>query len=72
MFGFSEPQIAGFGLSVGLGAFMVYMLFIVGNLAKQSGAGRFGTFMLFLVLSLGMLGFVAKSLIQWWLERGQA
>lgn len=72
MFGLSEPQIAQFGLSVGLGAFMLYMLFIVGNLARESGAGRFGTFLLFLVLSLGMLGFLAKSVIQWWLERGQA
>jgi hypothetical protein len=41
------------------------MLFIVLNLARESKAGKFGSFILFLVLSLGMLGFVAKNVIQW-------
>jgi len=41
------------------------MLFIVLNLALEAKAGKFGTFILFLVLSLGMLGFVAKNIIQW-------
>jgi len=65
MFGFSEEQIAGFGLSFGLGAFMLYMVFIIGQLAWESKAGKFGTFVLFLALGLGMLGFVAKVVIQW-------
>ena len=65
LFGYSESQIAQFGLTFGVGAFILYMLFIVLNLALESKAGKFGTFMLFLVLSLGMLGFVAKSVIQW-------
>lgn len=65
MFGFSEEQIAGFGLSFGVGGFMLYMLFIIGQLAWESKAGKFGTFVLFLGLAFGMLGFVAKLLIQW-------
>ncbi len=65
LFGYTEGQIAQFGLTVGVGAFIVYMLFIVLNLARESKAGKFGTFILFLVLSLGILGFVAKNLIQW-------
>ncbi|MEY8875337.1 MAG: DUF2788 domain-containing protein [Leptothrix sp. (in: b-proteobacteria)] len=65
MFGYSEEQLAQFGLTVGIGSFMLYMLFIVANLAREAKAGRFGTFVLFLVLSFGMLGFVAKSLIAW-------
>lgn len=65
LWGFSEAQIAQFGLTFGVGAFILYMLFIVGNLARESRAGRFGTFVLFLVLSFGMVGFLAKSLIQW-------
>lgn len=64
-FGFTEAQIAQFGLTFGVGAFILYMLFIVLNLALESKAGKFGTFILFLVLSLGMLGFVAKNVIQW-------
>ena len=65
MFGFSEEQIAGFGLSFGVGAFMLYMLFIIGHLAWESKAGKFGTFVLFLGLAFGMVGFAAKFVIQW-------
>lgn len=65
LWGFTEAQIAQFGLTFGVGAFIAYMLFIVFNLARESRAGRFGTFMLFMVLSFGMLGFLAKNLIQW-------
>ncbi|PKO65165.1 MAG: DUF2788 domain-containing protein [Betaproteobacteria bacterium HGW-Betaproteobacteria-16] len=65
MFGFTETQIAQFGLTFGVGAFILYMLFIVLNLALESKAGKFGTFILFLVLSFGMLGFLAKNIIQW-------
>lgn len=68
MFGFSEEQIAGFGLTFGVGAFMLYMVFVIGQLAWESKAGKFGTFVLFLALGLGMLGFVAKFVIQWLLE----
>ena len=67
LWGFTEAQIAQFGLSFGVGAFIAYMLFIVYNLARESRAGRFGTFVLFMVLSFGMLGFLAKNLIQWML-----
>lgn len=65
LFGYTEGQIAQFGLTVGVGAFIAYMLFIVLNLARESKAGKFGTFVLFLVLSLGILGFLAKNVIQW-------
>ncbi len=67
--GLTEAQIAGFGLSFGVGAFMVYMLFIIGQLAWESKAGRFGTFVLFLGLGFGMVGFVAKFVIQWLIGR---
>ncbi|MBA4265518.1 MAG: DUF2788 domain-containing protein [Comamonadaceae bacterium] len=67
MFGYTEAQIAQFGLTFGVGAFILYMLFIVLNLARESKAGKFGTFILFLVLSFGMMGFLAKNLIQWML-----
>jgi hypothetical protein len=65
VFGFTEAQIAQFGLTFGVGAFILYMLFIVFNLARESKAGKFGTFILFLVLSFGMLGFLAKNVIKW-------
>ena len=67
MFGYSEEQIASFGLTFGLGAFMLYMLFIVGQLAWESKAGKFGAVVIFLGLAFGMVGYVAKYLIQWML-----
>lgn len=68
MWGYTEEQIASFGLTFGVGAFMLYMLFIIGQLAWESKAGKFGTFVLFLGLSFGMVGFVAKMAIQWYLD----
>ena len=64
MFGFCEEQIANFGLTFGVGAFMAYMAFIIWRLAQDSKAGRFGTFVLFLALGFGLLGFVAKAIIK--------
>ncbi|MCH7344035.1 DUF2788 domain-containing protein [Pelomonas sp. CA6] len=67
MFGYSEEQIAQFGLSVGVTAFMLYMLFIILQLARESKAGRFGTFILLLGLGFGLLGFAAKGVIKYFL-----
>ena len=47
MFGLTEAQIAEFGLTFGISAFILYMLFIIGHLAWESKAGKFGTFVLF-------------------------
>ena len=52
-------------MTFGLGGFMLFMLFIIWDLAKQSKAGKLGTFVLFFVLAFGMLGFIAKQLIAW-------
>ena len=64
LFGFTVAQISDFGVTFGIGAFVIYMLFIIVELAYKSKAGKVGTFVLFFVLSLGMLGFVSKTLIQ--------
>ena len=68
MFGFSEEQVAEFGMTFGLAAFMLFMLFIIGELAWKSKAGKVGTFVLFFVLAFGMLGFVAKGLLEHFLR----
>jgi hypothetical protein len=67
MFGFSEEQIAQFGLTFGVSAFMLYMVFIIVQLARESKAGKFGTFVLFLGLGVGLIGFAAKGLIKFFL-----
>jgi Protein of unknown function (DUF2788) len=69
MFGYSEEQVAAFGLSFGVGGIMLYMLFIIGHLAWESKAGRFGTLIIFFGLAFGMVGFIAKFAIQWYLQK---
>ncbi len=64
----TEEQFAQIGLTFGVTGFMPYMLFIIYQLARESKAGKFGTFVLFLVLAFGMLGFVAKQFIIWLLD----
>lgn len=68
MFGYTEEQLAQFGMTVGVSAFILYMLIVIAQLARESKAGRFGTFVLFVVLAFGMLGFVAKNIIAWVLD----
>ena len=68
MFGFSEEQITNFGMSFGIGAGILYMLFIIGQLAWESKAGKFGTFVMFLGLAFGFVGFLAKYMIQYFMN----
>jgi hypothetical protein len=53
-----------------IGGLILFMGFIIWDLAKQSKAGRFGTAMLFIVLGAGMLGYILKVVITWVLESG--
>jgi hypothetical protein len=50
-------------LTVGISGLILYMLFIIYNLGKESKAGKFGFFILFLALGLGFVGFIAKTVI---------
>jgi len=68
MFELSEERISELGMTWGLTFFIGFMLFIIWDLARKSRAGRFGTFVLFFVLAFGMLGFIAKTFIQWLLD----
>ena len=61
-------RIAQFGLTFGIGAFMLYVMFIIFQLARESKAGRFGTFVLFLALGFELVGFAAKGLIKYFLK----
>lgn len=40
------------------------MLFIIGELAYKSKAGKTGTIILFFVLAFGMFGFIVKTIIE--------
>ena len=64
MFGMNEEQISQLGLTWGIAIFIGFMLFIIWDLARKSGAGKLGTFVLFFVLAFGILGFAAKKVIE--------
>ena len=50
-------------LYVLVGGLILYMGYIVWDLAKRSNAGKFGTSILFFALGLGVFGFIAKTII---------
>lgn len=59
----SLAQFESIALVLGIGGLILFMLFIVWDLAKTSKAGRFGTAILFLALALGLAGFVIKTIL---------
>ncbi|MEK1942136.1 MAG: DUF2788 domain-containing protein [Pseudomonas sp.] len=46
-----------------VGGLVMFMGFIVYDLAKKSKAGKYGTMVLFLALGLGVLGFIIKTVV---------
>jgi len=56
-------QFEQWSLTIGLSALVLYMLFIIYRLGRESEAGKFGYFVLFFALGLGMAGFVAKNIL---------
>lgn len=50
-------------LYIGIGGLIFFMTFIMWDLAKESKAGRFGTFILFVALGMGLLGFIIKTVL---------
>ena len=64
IFGLTEAQIAELGMTYGIGGLMLLMVFIVGHLAWESKAGKFGTFALFVGLTFCMVGYVGKYIIK--------
>lgn len=64
IFGLTVAEFEAISLKVLLTALVLYMFFIIGNLAWRSKAGKYGTIWMFVALGLGVLGFVSKSVIQ--------
>ncbi len=63
-----DEWLTEYGVTIGVGGLILFMIFIVWDLAKKSNAGKFGTFILFIALAMGMLGFVMKLVITYLLE----
>jgi len=56
-------QFEAISLVVLVTALAGFMVFIILDLAKKSGAGKFGTFVLCIALGVGVLGFVIKTVL---------
>ena len=63
-----DAWLTEYGVTLGVGALILFMIFIVWDLAKRSNAGRFGTFILYIALALGIFGFLIKVVITYMLE----
>jgi len=50
-------------MTIGISGLVLYMLYIIYRLAKDSKAGWFGGVVLFFVLGLGFVGLLAKSVL---------
>lgn len=59
----TEAQFAELSLKIGVGGLILLMGFIMYDLAKKSGAGKFGTFIIFLVLGLCVAAFLIKEIL---------
>ena len=63
-----DEWLTQYGVTLGVGALILFMLFIVWDLAKGSNAGRFGTLILYIGLAMGIAGFLVKVVITYLLE----
>lgn len=60
-------QFESLSLSILITALVLFMGFIIYDLAKKSNAGKYGSLILFGALGMGVLGFIIKTLIYEWL-----
>lgn len=56
-------QFEHYALTICVGGLILFMTFIMWDLAKKSNAGKFGTMILFAALGIGLLGFIIKTVI---------
>jgi len=63
-----DEWLTEYGVTLGVGALILFMVFIVWDLAKRSNAGKFGTIILYIGLAMGIFGFLIKIVITYLLE----
>ncbi|MFT6113441.1 MAG: hypothetical protein ACJA10_000368 [Oleispira sp.] len=64
----TTEQFETWSLYIGIAVLISFMFFIIYDLGKKSDAGKFGNFILFLALGLGMVGFLIKLFLQYFME----
>ncbi len=63
-----DAWLSDYGVTLGVGALILFMIFIVWDLARRSNAGKFGTLILYIGLAMGIVGFLMKFVITYLLE----
>jgi hypothetical protein len=63
-----DQWLSDYGVTLGVGALILFMIFIVWDLARRSNAGRFGTLILYIGLAMGIFGFLVKVVITYLME----
>ena len=63
-----DEWLTEYGVTLGVGGLILFMGFIVADLARRSHAGKFGTFILYIALAMGILGFLIKVVITYMME----
>ena len=64
IFGLTVAEFEDISLTLCFTALIAYMVFIIGQLAWESKAGKYGAMWMFIGLGLGFVGFLAKGFIQ--------
>ncbi len=64
-----DQWLSDWGVTLGVGALILFMIFIVWDLARRSDAGKFGTLILYIGLAMGIVGFLIKVVITFLMER---
>ena len=64
-----DEWLTEYGVTLSVGALILFMVFIVWDLARRSNAGKFGTIILYVGLAMGILGFLIKVIITFLLEK---
>lgn len=61
----TEAEFSAIALKICLTGLIIYMLWIVYNIGKESKAGRFGMMIMFIALGAGFFSFVMKGVLQY-------
>jgi hypothetical protein len=64
-----DEWLSNYGVTLGVGGLILFMIFIVWDLARRSNAGKFGTLILYIGLAMGILGFLIKVVISYLMQR---
>lgn len=63
IFGLTVAEFEDISLKVCFTGLIAYMVFIIGQLAWESKAGKYGAIWMFVGLGLGFIGFISKEII---------